>query len=106
MLTANNHTLDRRDRGLHLTIDSLDAAGIEHIGTYHNATARDTLVSFVKTISGIRIGFLNYTYGTNGISVSGEAIVNYIDRIKIASDIEALRRARSRNRYRCRALGR
>ena len=93
MLTANNHTLDRRDRGVHATIDSLAAAGIEHIGTYHNAAARDSLSAFVRNISGIRIGFLNYTYGTNGITVSGDAVVNYIDRGKIAEDIASLRDA-------------
>ncbi|MDE6704226.1 MAG: CapA family protein [Muribaculaceae bacterium] len=93
MLTANNHTLDRRDRGLHATIDSLDAAGIEHIGTYHNSAARDTVLPFVKNIAGIRVGFLNYTYGTNGISVSGDAVVDYIDRGKITEDIDAVRKA-------------
>ena len=93
MLTANNHTLDRRDRGLHVTIDSLDAAGIEHIGTYHNIAARDTILPFVKNIAGIRVGFLNYTYGTNGISLTGEAIVDYIDRNRITADISATREA-------------
>lgn len=93
MLTANNHTLDRRDHGLHTTIDSLDAAGIEHIGTYHNAAARDSILPFVRTIAGIRVGFLNYTYGTNGIDIKGDAAVDYIDRQKIASDIENVRKA-------------
>lgn len=93
MLTANNHTLDRRDHGLHTTIDSLNAAGIEHIGTYHNTIARDSILPFVKTIAGIRVGFLNYTYGTNGINVSGEAVVDYIDRQKISKDIDRLRKS-------------
>lgn len=92
-LTANNHTLDRRDRGLHATIDSLDAAGVDHIGTYHNAAARDSILPMVRTISGIRVGFLNYTYGTNGIEISGEAVVDYIDRPTIKTDIERLRDA-------------
>lgn len=93
MLTANNHTLDRRDRGVHTTIDSLDAAGIAHLGTYHDAAARDTLLPFVKNIAGIKIGFLNYTYGTNGIEIKGGAVVDYIDRPTIKRDIEALRYA-------------
>lgn len=93
MLTANNHTLDRRDRGLHATIDSLDAAGIEHIGTYHDPVARDTIHPFVKNISGIKVGFLNYTYGTNGISTSGEAVVDYINEKLMADDIQRLRQA-------------
>ena len=91
MLTANNHTLDRHDRGLHQTIDSLDAIGAEHIGTYHNAAARDSLLPFVKKIAGIRVGFLNYTYGTNGIEVQGEAVVDYIDKQLISADIARLR---------------
>lgn len=93
MLTANNHTLDRRDHGLHQTIDSLDAAGIEHIGTYHSSAARDTILPFVKNIAGIKIGFLNYTYGTNGISLTGDAVVDYIDRRRIADDISSVRDA-------------
>lgn len=91
MLTANNHTLDRRDRGLHMTIDSLDAASIEHIGTYHSQAARDSIHPFIKDVSGIRIGFLNYTYGTNGITIQGDAVVDYIDRKLIADDIARLR---------------
>lgn len=93
MLTANNHTLDRRDRGLHMTLDNLDAAGAEHIGTYHSAEARDSIQPFIKNISGIRIGFLNYTYGTNGIELQGDAVVDYIDRPLIARDIAVLRRS-------------
>lgn len=93
MLTANNHTLDRRDRGLHATIDSLDAAGISHIGTYHNSAHRADVHPFIKKISGIKVGFLNYTYGTNGITVSGEAVVDYSERVIIKSDIERLRQA-------------
>lgn len=92
-LTANNHTLDRRDRGLHATIDSLDAAGVDHVGTYHNIVARNSILPLVKKISGIKVGFLNYTYGTNGISVTGEAVVDYIDRKQMKNDIARLRNA-------------
>lgn len=92
-LTANNHTLDRRDRGLHATIDSLEAIGVDHVGTYHNLAARDSILPFVKNISGIKVGFLNYTYGTNGISVSGDAVVDYIDRKQMKKDIARLRDA-------------
>lgn len=91
MLTANNHTLDRRDKGLHSTINALDNANIDHIGTYHNAEARDSILPFVKNISGFHVGFLNYTYGTNGIIVNGNAVVDYIDRPTISADINRLR---------------
>lgn len=93
MLTANNHTLDRRDRGLHTTLDSLDAIGVAHIGTYHNSADREAALPFVKDIAGIKVGFLNYTYGTNGIEVQGDAVVDYIDRTRIKNDIAAVRQA-------------
>lgn len=91
MLTANNHTLDRHDAGLRATIDHLDALGISHIGTYNDMASRMEALPFVKNISGIKVGFLNYTYGTNGITVRGNAVVDYINRETIISDIEALR---------------
>ncbi|MDE6497353.1 MAG: CapA family protein [Muribaculaceae bacterium] len=92
-LTANNHTLDRRDQGVRATINALDACGVPHLGTYHDAAARDSLMPHVRTIAGIRIGFLNYTYGTNGIEARDGAAVDYIERGKIAADIEAAKAA-------------
>lgn len=47
----------------------------------------------VKDVNGFRIGFLNYTYGTNGITIQGDAVVDYIDRKVIYSDVEATRKA-------------
>lgn len=91
MLTANNHTLDRRDKGLKRTIDRLDSQGIPHIGTYNDATARDTLSPLVVDVKGFKIGMLNYTYGTNGIEIQGDAVVDYIDRKKMRSDIAKAR---------------
>lgn len=91
MLTANNHTLDRHDRGLVRTVDFLDARGLDHIGTYRNAMQRDSVMPFVKDINGFKIGFLNYTYGTNGIDIQGDVVVDYIDRDRISRDISLAR---------------
>ncbi len=91
MLTANNHTLDRRDHGLVRTANLLDAKGLDHIGTYRNVSARDSVMPFIKDINGFQVGFLNYTYGTNGIDVQGDVVVDYIDRNKMARDISQLR---------------
>lgn len=93
MLNANNHTLDRRDRGLRRTIDVLDRKGIPHIGTYINQTARDSVLPMIKDIKSFKIGFLNYTYGTNGIHVQGDAVVDYIDHETIRRDIANTRAA-------------
>ncbi|MDE6285920.1 MAG: CapA family protein [Muribaculaceae bacterium] len=92
-LTANNHTLDRHDLGLRSTLDALDACGLPHTGTYRDAAARDSLVPHVRSVAGIRIGFLNYTYGTNGIEARDGAAVDYIDREIMAADIEATKAA-------------
>ncbi len=93
MLTANNHTLDRRDKGIGLTIDALNRHNIEHIGTYKNAAERAKAIPFIKDINSFKVGFLNYTYGTNGIEIQGDVAVDYINREKIKKDIAATRAA-------------
>ena len=93
MLTANNHTLDRRDKGLKRTVEVLDNMDIDHIGTYRDASARSATLPMVRDINGIKVGFLNYTYGTNGIKVTGDAVVDYIDRSLIKRDIANTRAA-------------
>ena len=86
-LTANNHCLDRRNRGLIRTLDVLDSLGIAHLGTYRNQAERDSLYPYMIEYDGIRIALLNYTYDTNGIPVSEPCIVNYIDTAIIRTDI-------------------
>lgn len=92
-LTANNHCLDRRDRGARRTLTALDNLGVDHIGTYHDALQRDSLVPFIKDIKGIKFAFLNYTYGTNGISPTDGMEVALIDKPKMAREIKAAREA-------------
>lgn len=93
MLTANNHCLDRGDRALRRTLSALDSIGVDHIGTYHDAAQRSALVPFIKDIKGIKFGFLNYTYGTNGIPPRHGAEVALIDRRRIADEIRRTRQA-------------
>lgn len=90
-LTANNHCLDRGDRAARRTLMTLDSLRIDHIGTFHDAVQRDTLVPFIKNIHGIRFGFLNYTYGTNGIEPRQGMEIALIDREKMAREIKACR---------------
>ncbi|MDE6770031.1 MAG: CapA family protein, partial [Muribaculaceae bacterium] len=93
MLTANNHCLDRRDKAARRTLTALDSLGIDHIGTYHDEAQRDSLVPFIKDINGFKIGFLNYTYGTNGIPPREGVEVAMIDRDKMAHEIKLTREA-------------
>lgn len=90
-LHANNHCLDRRDAGLVRTLDVFDRFGIPHIGTYRNRVEQKSNTPFIATVKGVKIAFLNYTYGTNGIKVQKDAVVNYIDKDAIAREIKAAR---------------
>ncbi len=93
MLTANNHCLDRRDKGVRTTLDILDRNHIPHVGTYRNQAERDSLITEIVNIKGFKVAFLNYTYGTNGIAIQGNVVVDYIDRELIAKDVERVRAA-------------
>ena len=92
-LTANNHCLDRRDKGLIRTCQTLDSLGIPHIGTYRDAHERSQRLPYIVNIKGVKIAFLDYTYGTNGIPIQGNVVVDFIDQELIAQDI-----ARARDR--------
>lgn len=92
-LTANNHTLDRRARGLRSTLDELNARCCYHLGTYSDNAERARELPLVIPVKGIRIGFLNYTYGTNGIEPNDGVAVDYIDRTKMIDDIARARMA-------------
>ncbi len=87
--TAGNHSLDTGFDGLSRTIDVLDDADISHVGTYKTQEDRDTVL--FKYVKGIKIAFLDYTYGTNGITIPSDKpyCVNLIDEDLIKSDIES-----------------
>ena len=86
-LTANNHCLDRRTRGLVRTLDVLDSLGIPHLGTYRDLAERDSLYPYIIERNSMRRALLNYTYATNGIPVAAPGIVNYIDTTQIKADV-------------------
>lgn len=87
LLTANNHCLDRGKRGLERTLQQLDSLDIPHLGTYRTPEERRQRYPLFITKNGIRLAFLNYTYGTNGIRATSPNVVNYIDREQIRQDI-------------------
>lgn len=67
--TANNHCYDGLQQGLLSTLNTLDSVGLDHVGTNKDP---DSETAFIKDIEGIRVGFFNYTYSTNGIHVVDE----------------------------------
>lgn len=92
--TAGNHCLDMGFSGLSKTIDVLDDTGLKHLGTYKTQEERDQV--FITDVKGIKIAFINYTYGTNGIPVPSdkEFCVNLIDKDLIKKDLKS---AKSQN---------
>lgn len=90
-LTANNHTLDRSDYGLRRTLQVLDSLEVDHTGTFSDHTERTRLVPLIKEIKGIKVAFLNYTYGTNGLVAKDGAEVSLIDKQTIAREMQLAR---------------
>lgn len=77
--TANNHSMDTNYDGLVSTLNYLDKAGISHTGTYSSEKAQNEIL--VKDVNGVKIAFLAFTYGTNGIPVPKDKsyCINLID---------------------------
>lgn len=88
LVTANNHSADRRSAGIRRTIRVLDSLDIPHTGTFTNETDRQNRTPLIIEKNGIRIALLNYTYGTNGIPVKPPVMVNRIDTALIRADIQ------------------
>lgn len=87
LMTANNHCLDRGASGLRRTIMMLDSLKIKHAGTYLGLDDRIHNYPLLVEKKGFKVVFLNATYGTNGISVTGPEMVNYIDKRQMELDI-------------------
>lgn len=89
LTTANNHSLDTGYSGLTNTIDKLDELGISHTGTFKSKEDQNEIL--IKDVNGIKIAFLAYTYGTNGIAVpkGKEYCINLIDKDLIKSQLES-----------------
>ena len=87
LTTANNHCMDKGISGLVSTLNFLDEYGIAHTGTSRSEDEQNTIL--VKDVNGIKIAFLSYTYGTNGITVPSDKTysVNLIDKDLIKKHI-------------------
>lgn len=85
---AGNHALDYGYFGICRTIDVLDNVGISHLGTYKSAEDQDKIL--IKDVKGVKIAFINYTYGTNGIPVPSDKpyCLNLIDKDLISKQIK------------------
>ena len=91
VLLANNHILDRRDRGVRRTVSTLESKGIPWIGAYRDREQRDSIMPLIRDVNGFKIACLNYTYGTNGITKTTPIEIDYINRRLMADDVRKAR---------------
>ncbi|WP_144480853.1 CapA family protein [Cytobacillus oceanisediminis] len=88
---ANNHSLDRSEKGVMTSLRNLEAAGLPYVGSFKDDADKNKLRILNK--NGIHISYLSYTYGTNGIPVpfGKDHLVNLIDREVMKAEIHRAR---------------
>ena len=87
MVTANNHSCDRGKVGITSTLYQLDSLGIKHTGTFYDLIDRVMRNLLILEKNNLRVGVLNYTYGTNGLPIPNPTQVNRLDTLQIKRDI-------------------
>jgi poly-gamma-glutamate capsule biosynthesis protein CapA/YwtB (metallophosphatase superfamily) len=88
--TSNNHSLDTGEKGVIRTYQTVQAKGVQPVGTAPSSTQRHaTLVEK----NGIQFAFLAYTQHTNGLPVPTNKpyLVNVIHPQQIAQDLQTVR---------------
>ncbi|WP_214482401.1 CapA family protein [Bacillus sp. SM2101] len=88
---ANNHTLDRGERAVLNATAYYDKINMAYVGGYRSNQDKEQPRILVN--NKISVGFLAYTYGTNGLPIpkGKEYLVNVINVTKIKEDIKKLR---------------
>lgn len=81
--TANNHTNDGGESGFLRTIDTLTEKGMGVNGTRKDP---DSPIYTVQDVNGIKIGIINYTYGTFG----NDGVTKYLNGIPCSSETNDL----------------
>ncbi|MTI68493.1 MAG: CapA family protein [Firmicutes bacterium] len=86
--TANNHSIDMGKEGIIDTIDYINKLNLKNVGTYKTPNKK----VLTEDVNGVKISFLSYTYGCNGLESrltdkELSYMVNMIDKEKIKSDL-------------------
>lgn len=71
LLTANNHSYDTGEFGFLRTVETVEAAGFDHTGTY---TSTDEKRYIIENVNGISFGFICYAYETPYNSTTVKAL--------------------------------
>ncbi len=91
LTTANNHSMDKGEKGVVQTLNHLDEYNLLHTGTFR--TEEERKMPLIVDTNGMKIGLIAYTYGTNGIPIPKDKpyMVNLLDRASIQEDIKILK---------------
>ncbi|WP_042143739.1 CapA family protein [Paucisalibacillus sp. EB02] len=94
---ANNHVFDFGEEGILKTIEKLQEIGLEYDGAYKSEADSERLRVVNK--NGLRIGFLSYTRGTNGIKVPSDKqyLVNSIKYNSVLNIVKKIRKIKREN---------
>lgn len=63
--TASNHSMDAGFDGLVRTLDTLDAGGVGHTGSFR--TEQESRTPHIVDVGGVKVGHVAATFGLNGI---------------------------------------
>ena len=81
-----NHTMDYGTKGLEKTSQILKENNISQVAAA--ATEEESKNIFIYEKDNLKIAFLGYTYGMNGLPIPKPWMINLIDLPKIKSDVE------------------
>jgi len=90
LTTSNNHSCDKRKKGLERTIHILDSLQIGYTGTFIKAVEKTKNPAYVINKNNFKIAVISYTYGTNGIKPTPPNVVNYLKKETIKKDVELI----------------
>lgn len=74
---ATNHSMDRGGGGVVASTSNMRERGMLYTGSY--SSEQDKSVPRIIEANGITVGFLGFTYGTNGLPVEQEHFASLID---------------------------
>lgn len=88
---SNNHSADKGAAGIRGSIELYEKLEIPYTGIYRDSAEERSNHPLIISSKNIKIAFLNYTYGTNGIKIPAPFVVKLLDSVVIREDLKRAR---------------
>ncbi len=85
---ANNHIADKGKKGMERTLAIYDSLSLNRTGVYTNTDEEIQDNPKIIGLNGLKIAFINFTYGTNGMPVPKPFVVNVMDSTAVKQAIQ------------------